>query len=207
MVNFIEDHRGSFGVGSICKVLPIAPATYYAGMAVMRDPELASDRAKSDVIDCEDIKRVFEASGQRYGARKVWHALPREGKDIARCTVERLMKALEIQGVVRGGKVVTTNLDASQPCPDDKVNREFVAQMSNRLWVSDITYVSSWQGMVYVAFVIDVFARKIVGWRVSTSMTTSFVLDALNQAICQRCPSEADNLIHHSDRGSQYLAI
>ena len=117
------------------------------------------------------------------------------------------MKALEVQGVVRGGKVITTNPDAAQPCPDDEVNREFVAQMPNRLWVSDFTYVSSWQGMVYVAFVIDVFARKIVGWRVSTSMTTSFVLDALNQAICQRCPSEADNLIHHSDRGSQYLAI
>ncbi|MCF6329537.1 MAG: IS3 family transposase [Henriciella sp.] len=126
---------------------------------------------------------------------------------MARCTVERLMKAMEIQGVVRGGKVITTNPDTAQPCPDDKVNREFVAQTPNQLWVSDFTYVSSWQGMVYVAFVIDVFARKIVGWRVSTSMTTSFVLDALNQAICQRCPSEADNLIHHSDRGSQYLAI
>jgi len=114
---------------------------------------------------------------------------------------------MEIQGVVRGGKVITTNPDKAQPCPDDKVNREFHAPFPNRLWVSDFTYVSSWQGMVYVAFVIDVFARKIVGWRVSTSMTTSFVLDALNQAICQRCPSEGDNLVHHSDRGSQYLAI
>ena len=207
MTAFIGDHRAVFGVGPICKVLPIAPATYYARAAVMRDPELASERAKSDVIDCEDIGRIYKASGQRYGARKVWHVLRREGNDIARCTVERLMKAMEIQGVVRGGKVITTNPDASQPCPDDKVNREFVADMPNQLWVSDFTYVSSWQGMVYVAFVIDVFARKIVGWRVSTSMTTSFVLDALNQAICQRCPSEADNLIHHSDRGSQYLAI
>jgi len=207
MTRFIEDHRSAFGVGPICRVLPIAPATYYARAAAMRDPELASDRAKSDVIDCEDIGRIYKASGQRYGTRKVWHALRREGKDIARCTVERLMKGMEIQGVVRGGKVITTNPDAAQPCPDDKVNREFVAQTPNQLWVSDFTYVSSWQGMVYVAFVIDVFARKIVGWRVSTSMTTSFVLDALNQAICQRCPSEADNLIHHSDRGSQYLAI
>ena len=129
--------------------------------------------------------------------------LRREGRDIARCTVERLMQALQIQGVVRGKKVVTTNPDAAQPCPDDKVNRAFVAQMPNQLWVSDFTYVSSWQGMVYVAFVIDVFARKIVGWRVSTSMTTGFVLDALNQAICQRAPSKADKLIHHSDRGSQ----
>ena len=131
----------------------------------------------------------------------------REGFDVARCTVERLMKAMGIQGVVRGQKPITTNPDTSQPCPDDKVNREFTADMPNQLWVSDFTYVSSWQGMVYVAFVIDVFARKIVGWRVSTSMTTGFVLDALNQAICQRAPSEADNLIHHSDRGSQYLSI
>jgi transposase InsO family protein len=207
MVSFIEDHRDNFGVGPICRVLRVAPSSYYTRVAIVRNPELASDRAKSDVIDREDIKRVYENSGKRYGSRKVWHALRREEKDIARCTVERLMKAMEIQGVVRGGKVITPNPDTAQPCPDDKVNREFVAQMPNRLWVSDFTYVSSWQGMVYVAFVIDVFARKIVGWRVSTAMTTSFVLDALNQAICQRCPSEADNLIHHSDRGSQYLAI
>ena len=187
--------------------LPIAPSTFYARAAIDRAPDLASDRAKRDKVDKENIQRVFNSSGGRYGARKVWHALWRERKDIARCTVERLMKAMEIQGVVRGGKVITTNPDTAQPCPDDKVNREFVAPTPNRLWVSDFTYVSSWQGMVYVAFVIDVFARRIVGWRVSTSMTTSFVLDALNQAICQRCPSEADNLVHHSDRGSQYLAI
>ena len=207
MMAFISDHRNVFGVGPICRVLPIASSTFYARRAVTHDPDLASDRAKRDASDKADIKRVFDASRGRYGARKVWHALRREGKDIARCTVERLMKAMAIQGVVRGGKVITTNPDTAQPCPDDKVNREFVAQLPNRLWVSDFTYVSSWQGMVYVAFVIDVFARKIVGWRVSTSMTTSFVLDALNQAICQRGPSEADNLIHHSDRGSQYLAI
>ena len=207
MTTFIEENRAAFGVGPICRVLPIAPATYYAQVAIMRDPELASARVKSDVIDCEDIERIYKTSGKRYGVRKVWHALRREGKDIARCTVERLMNAMELQGVVRGGKVITTNPDAAQTCPDDKVNREFVAPVPNRLWVSDFTYVSSWQGMVYVAFVIDVFARRIVGWRVSTSMTTSFVLDALNQAICQRCPSETDNLIHHSDRGSQYLAI
>ena len=113
------------------------------------------------------------------------------------------MKAMGLQGVVRGKKVITTNPDAAQPCPDDKVNRAFVAEMPNQLWVSDFTYVPTWQGMVYVAFVIDVFARKIVGWRVSTSMATGFVLDALNQAICQRTPSEAGKLIHHSDRGSQ----
>jgi len=207
MTGFIEEQRAVFGVGPICKVLPIAPSTYYARVAVECDPDRASDRAKKDVGDRKDVKRIYDASSQRYGARKVWHALRRDGKDIARCTVERLMKAMEIHGVIRGGKVITTNPDAAQPCPDDKVNREFVAPTPTRLWVSDFTYVSSWQGMVYVAFVIDVFARKIVGWRVSTSMTTSFVLDALNQAICQRCPSETDNLIHHSDRGSQYLAI
>ncbi len=117
------------------------------------------------------------------------------------------MKAVELQGVVRGKKVITTNPDTSQPCPDDKVNRTFKAATPNQLWVSDFTYVSTWQGMVYVAFVIDVFARKITGWRVSTSMTTAFVLDALNQAICQRAPSQAGGLIHHSDRGSQYLSI
>jgi putative transposase len=207
MMMFISDYRDTFGVEPICRVLPIAPSTFYARVAVECHPDLASGRAKRDVLGKADIKRVFEGSRSRYGARKVWHALRREGKDIARCTVERLMKAMAIQGVVRGKKVITTNPDASQPCPDDKVIREFVAQMPNQLWVSDFTYVSSWQGMVYVAFVIDVFARKIVGWRVSTSMTTSFVLDALNQAICQRCQTERDNLIHHSDRGSQYLSI
>lgn len=207
MIGFIDAHRGVFGVGPICRVLEIAPSTYYEHKAVERDPDRASARAKRDAVDKGAIKRVFEASRGRYGARKVWHVLRREGRDIARCTVERLMRTTGLQGVVRGKKVVTTNPDASQPCPDDKVNRAFVAQIPNQLWVSDFTYVSSWQGMVYVAFVIDVFARKIVGWRVATSMTTGFVLDALNQAICQRAPSEADKLIHHSDRGSQYLSI
>ncbi len=207
MTAFIADHRNVFGVGPICRVLPIAPSTFHARQAMDRDPGLASDRVKRDASDKAAIKRAYDASRGRYGARKIWHALRREGRDIARCTVERLMKTMGIQGVVRGEKVVTTNPDTAQPCPDDKVNREFVANMPNQLWVSDFTYVSSWQGMVYVAFVIDVFARKIVGWRVSTSMTTGFVLDALNQAICQRAPSEADGLIHHSDRGSQYLSI
>ncbi|WP_420645897.1 IS3 family transposase [Yoonia vestfoldensis] len=207
MIVFIDDHRRVHGVEPICRVLGIAPSTYYALKAVERDPDLASDRAKQDQLDMAAIKEAFDGSRGRYGARKVWHQLRRSGHDIARCTVERLMKAMGLQGVVRGKKVTTTNPDTAQPCPDDKVNRAFVAAMPNQLWVSDFTYVSSWQGMVYVAFVIDVFARKIVGWRVSTSMTTGFVLDALNQAICQRAPSEADKLIHHSDRGSQYLSI
>jgi len=207
MIAFIDDHRGVFGVGPICRVLGIASSTYYVFKAVERDPELASGRARQDQLDMAAIQQAFDGSRGRYGARKVWHQLRREGLDIARCTVERLMKVMGLQGVVRGKKVITTNPDAAQPCPDDKVNRAFVAAMPNQLWVSDFTYVSSWQGMVYVAFIIDVFARKIVGWRVSTSMTTGFVLDALNQAICQRAPSEADKLIHHSDRGSQYLSI
>lgn len=207
MIAFIEDHREVYGVEPICKVLPIAPSTFYAHAAIARNPDLASNRAKQDAIDRKKIQEAFEGSGKRYGARKIWHDLRRDGHDIARCTVERLMKALAIQGVVRGQKPITTNPDTSQPCPDDKVNRDFTADMPNQLWVSDFTYVSSWQGMVYVAFVIDVFARRIVGWRVSTSMTTGFVLDALNQAICQRAPAEADDLIHHSDRGTQYLSI
>lgn len=207
MIAFIEDHREVYGVEPICKVLPIAPSTFYAHAAIARNPDLASNRAKQDAIDRKKIQEAFEGSGKRYGARKIWHDLRRDGHDIARCTVERLMKALAIQGVVRGQKPITTNPDTSQPCPDDKVNRDFTADMPNQLWVSDFTYVSSWQGMVYVAFVIDVFARRIVGWRVSTSMTTGFVLDALNQAICQRAPAEADGLIHHSDRGTQYLSI
>ena len=205
MIAFIEEHRDVHGVEPICRVLPIAPSTFYAHAAIARDPDLASDRAKQDAIDRKKIEEAFEGSGERYGARKIWHDLRRDGHDIARCTVERLMKVMGIQGVVRGQKPITTHPDTSQPCPDDKVNRDFTASMPNQLWVSDFTYVSSWQGMVYVAFVIDVFARKIVGWRVSTSMTTSFVLDALNQAICQRDLS--GDLVRHSDRGSQYLSI
>lgn len=206
MYAFIEEHRYAFGVEPICRVLPIASATYYARAAITRNPDQASDRAKSDLVDAKEIGRVFEASRGRYGARKVWHQLRREKHDIARCTVERLMQMLGLQGVTRGKKR-TTIPDLALPCPDDKVNREFSATAPNQLWISDFTYVSSWVGMVYVAFVIDVFARKIVGWRVSTSMTTGFVLDALNQAICQRCPENGSGLVHHSDRGSQYLSI
>jgi putative transposase len=157
-------------------------------------------------LDLETIKAAHNKSRGRYGARKVWHQLRRDQHDIARCTVERLMREHGLQGVTRGKKR-TTIPDPAQPCPDDKVNRKFKADAPNQLWVSDFTYVSTWMGMVYVAFVIDVFARKIVGWRVSTSMTPSFVLDALNQAVCQRCPTEGSGLIHHSDRGSQYLSI
>ena len=159
MITFIEDHRMDFGVGSICKVLPIAQSSYYAHAAVKRDPRLASDRARRDAIDSVEIRRVHDESRGRYGARKIWRQLRREGEDIARCTVERLMKAMGLQGVVRGRQVITMNPDTAQACPDDKVNREFKAQSPNQLWVSDFTYVSTWQGMVYVAFVVDVFSR------------------------------------------------
>ena len=147
MITFIEDHRGVFGVGPICRVLGIAPSTYYAFKAVERDPELVSDRARQDRLAMDVIKRAFDGSRGRYGARKIWHQLRRNGYDIARCTVERLMKIMGLQGVVRGKKVITTNPDTAQPCPDDKVNRAFVADMPNQLWVSDFTYVSSWQGI------------------------------------------------------------
>lgn len=206
MIAFIDDHRGEFGVEPICRVLPIAPSTWYARRALARNPDLASARAKQDAKDSREIERVYTASKGRYGVRKVWHQLRRGGRDIARCTVERLMREKGYQGVTRGKKR-TTIPDPAQACPQDKVKRVFTSDAPNKLWVSDFTYVSTWAGMVYVAFVIDVFARKIVGWRVSTTMTTSFVLDALNQAICQRMPSQAGELIHHSDRGSQYLSI
>lgn len=206
MIAFVAKHREVFGVEPICRVLQIAPATYHRHAAIARKPELASDRIKQEARDTENIKAVHDKSRGRYGARKVWHQLRRAGHDIAHCTVLRLMRLRGLQGVMRGKKK-TTIPDPAQPCPDDKVNRQFVAEAPKQLWVSDFTYMSSWMGMVYVAFIIDVFVRKIVGWRVSTSMTTGFVLDALNQAICQRCPVGGRGLIHHSDRGSQFLSI
>ncbi len=207
MIAFIEEHRDVFGVEPICKVLPLAPSTYYDRLAIAKNPDRASARAKSDTDICKEIERVWQANRQVYGARKVWHALRRENRDIARCTVERLMRRLDRQGVVRGKKIITTNPDTSQPCPDDKVNRQFTASRPNQLWVSDFTYVPTWSGTVYVAFVIDVFARRIVGWKASTSMATQFVLDALEQAIWQRKLPANKSLTHHSDRGSQYLSI
>jgi len=207
MIGFIESHRAVFGVEPICKALPIAPSTYYQHHLVCRDPSRASKRARADATLCDEIKRIWEDNRGVYGARKVWQSLHREGRKVARCTVERLMQAMGLEGVVRGKKVITTNPDASNPCPEDKVNRQFQAEAPNQLWVSDFTYVPSWSGTVYVAFVIDVFARRIVGWKVSTSMSTQFVLDALEQAIWQRQPEKNKSLVHHSDRGSQYLSI
>ena len=153
------------------------------------------------------IERVWQANMQVYGADKVWRQLRREGTTVARCTVERLMRRLGLRGVMRGKVVRTTISDSKAPCPLDRVNRQFKADRPNQLWVSDFTYVSTWQGWLYVAFVIDVFARRIVGWRVSSSMRTDFVLDALEQALYARHPEPDSSLVHHSDRGSQYVSI
>ena len=207
MIAFIEEHRDVFGVEPICKVLPLAPSTYYERLAIAKNPDRASPRVKSDADICREVERVWQENRQVYGVRKIWHALRRENRDVARCTVERLMRRLGRQGVVRGKKIITTNPDTSQPCPDDKVNRQFTASRPNQLWVSDFTYVPTWSGTVYVAFVIDVFARRVVGWKASTSMATQFVLDALEQAIWQRKLPANKGLTHHSDRGSQYLSI
>lgn len=164
-------------------------------------------RAQRDAQLLPQVQRVWQANHQVYGAEKVWRQLNREGVAVARCTVERLMRQLGLQGVRRGKAVRTTVPDPKAPCPLDRVNRQFRAERPNQLWVSDFTYVSTWQGWVYVAFVVDVFSRRIVGWRQSSSMHTEFVLDALEQALYDRKPTEDDSLVHHSDRGSQYLSI
>ena len=206
MIAFIEDHRADHGVEPICRVLPIAPATFYDNMAKRADPSRLSDRAKRDEHLKPEIERVFEQNLKVYGVRKVWRQMHREGFEIARCTVARLMKDIGIEGVIRGKKPTTTFQDKALPCPLDRVNRQFHAPAPNVLWVSDFTYVATWQGFVYVAFVIDVFARRIVGWRASRTAHAGFVLDALEQAIHQRRPAQ-DQLVHHSDLGSQYLSI
>ena len=207
MIGFIDDHRGAHGVEPICKVLPIAPSTYHEHVAKRTDPGKLSARAKRDLELKPQIERVFGENFEVYGARKVWRQMLREGFDVARCTVERLMRQLGIAGAVRGKKVRTTISDSAAPCPLDKVNRQFKADRPNQLWVADFTYVSTWQGWLYVAFVVDVYARRIVGWRVSRSMQTDFVLDALEQALYARKPLREGALIHHSDRGSQYVSI
>ncbi len=207
MVGFIDAHRDAHGVEPICDVLPIAPATYYDHLAKRADPARLSDRAKRDEALRPEIRRVFEDNWSVYGLRKVWLQLRREGFDIARCTVARLMKDMGIQGIIRGKPHKTTIPDKKQPCPLDKVNRQFRVPAPNMLWVSDFTYGATWKGFVYVAFVIDAYARKIVGWRVSTSAYAGFVLDALEQAVHDRRPVKGMGLVHHSDRGSQYLSI
>ena len=207
MIAFIDDHRQAHGVEPICRLLPIAPSTYHAHLARRRDPARASARARRDGGLRLEIARVHAENFGVYGARKVWRQLRREGVAVARCTVERLMRAMGLQGAVRSKAVRTTVPDKALPCPLDRVNRQFHAPAPNMLWVSDFTYVATWQGFAHVAFVIDAYARRIVGWRVSRSATAGFVLDALEQAIHQRQPAKGAGLVAHSDRGSQYLAI
>jgi len=205
--DFIDQHRARFGVEPICEVLPIAPSTYFAHVACRTDPNRRSNRAKRDADLIPEVQRVFRENFEVYGVRKVWRQLGREHFDVARCTVARLMQRLGLHGVIRGKPVRTTISNPAAPCALDHVNRQFKASRPNELWVSDFTYVSTWQGFIYVAFIIDVFARRIVGWRVSSTPHTDFVLDALEQALYERRPEGGQRLVAHSDRGSQYTSI
>jgi len=208
MVAFIDQHRATYGVEPICAVLPIAPSTYFLQKAQAHDPTTRSARARRDDDLRAAIQRVWDEHQQVYGPRKVWRQLRREKHDVARCTVERLMRAMGLRGAVRGRAwKVTTTSDPAATRPSDLVERRFSATRPNQLWVADFTYVATWRGFVYVAFVIDVFARRIVGWRVSASLRTDFVLDALEQAIYDRRGDGMADLVHHSDRGTQYLSM
>jgi putative transposase len=207
MIAFIDEYRTVYGVEPICRVLPIAPSTYYAHAARRADPKRRPARARRDAALMIEIRRVYEANFCVYGVRKVWRQLRREGIAVARCTVARLMRAMGLQGAVRGKPVRTTISDKAAPCPLDRVNRQFQAPRPNVLWVSDFTYVATWSGFVYVAFVIDAYARRIVGWRGSRTAHASLVLDALEQALHERRPVQGGGLVHHSDRGVQYVSI
>ena len=207
MKSFIDEHRDVHGVEPICKAVQIAPSTYYAHAAKQADPELRSRRAKTDEALLPQVQRVWSENFEVYGVRKVWRQMRREQFPVARCTVQRLMNRLGLRGVTRGKTVRTTMSNPKAPCPLDHVQRQFQADRPNALWVSDFTYVSTWQGFVYVAFVVDVFARRIVGWKASSSARTDFVLDALEQALYARRPVGPDRLVHHSDRGVQYVSI
>jgi putative transposase len=205
MVMFIDDHREAYGVEPICSVLPIAPSSYYEQKMRQTDPSRLPARARSDAALEPEIDRVWLENRCVYGARKIWHQLRREEFPVARCTVERLMQKMGLRGTVRGKKVRTTIPDEATVRPLDLVDRDFTATHPNQLWVADLTYVATWSGFVYVAFVIDVFSRMIVGWRVSRSLRSDLALDALEQALWAR-PKPKD-LVHHSDRGVQYLSI
>ncbi len=205
MVSFIDDHREECGVEPICRQLPIAPSIYHEQKAREADPSRLPKRAVRDAALREEIERVWKENFGVYGARKVWRQLIREKVDVARCTVERLMREMGLRGVVRGRKVKTTIADELAERPLDLVQRDFTADRPNRLWVADLTYVATWMGFVYVAFITDVFSRKIVGWRVSSSLRSDLALDALEQALHAR--PDLENLVHHSDRGVQYLSI
>jgi putative transposase len=205
MVAFIDAHRAEHGVEPICEELPIAPSTYYEHKARQADPERLPPRLQRDRALGPEIRRVYEENFGVYGARKVWRQLGREEIVVARCTVERLMRSMGLSGVVRGRKCRTTIADEGAQRPLDRVNRQFRASRPNELWVADFTYVATWSGFAYVAFVIDVFARRIIGWRVARSMRAELVLDALEQALWSR--SGIQGVVHHSDHGSQYLSI
>jgi putative transposase len=208
MVAFIDHHRETYGVEPICAVLPIAPSTYFVRKAQQQDATKRSARRRRDADLRTAIQQVWDDNDHVYGPRKVWKQLRRDGHRVARCTVERLMRDMGLQGVTRGRAwVVTTHAEAAGDRPADRVERRFTATRPNQLWVADFTYVATWRGFVYVAFVIDVFARRIVGWRVSASLRTDFVLDALEQAIYDRRGAGVDHLVHHSDRGTQYLSM
>ena len=204
-MEFIEGHRGEYGVEPICQEVKIAPGTYYEHKRKGSNPERQSARCKRDQELTVEIERVWKENRRVYGARKIWRQLNRESIVVARCTVQRLMKRLGIQGVVRGRRCKTTFGTPAAIMPADLVKRRFTASRPNQLWVADFTYVSTWSGFVYVAFVTDVFSRKIIGWRVSNSMNADLVLDALDQALWARASPQG--LIHHSDKGSQYLSI
>ena len=205
MVSFIDAHRAEYGVEPICTQLPIAPSQYYECKAREADPGCLPPRLQRDRMLAPEIRRVYEENFHVYGARKIWRQLGREEFAVARCTVERLMRSLGLQGAVRGRRCRTTIPDESTERPLDRVKRQFQASRPNQLWVADFTYVATWAGFVYVAFVIDVFARRIIGWRVARSMHAELVLDALEQALWAR--SGIEGVVHHSDRGSQYLSI
>jgi putative transposase len=208
MVRFIDDHRAAYGVEPICAVVPIAPSTYFRHRAHRADPTCRSPRAQRDNELRVEIRRVWTEHFEVYGPRKMWHQLRRDGIAVGRGRVRRLMRQLGLAGAVRGRAWITTT--QSQPVldrPADLVDRTFTATRPNQLWVSDFTYVPTWAGFVYVALVIDVFARRIVGWRVAASLRTDFVLDALEQAIHARGGDRPAGLVHHSDQGAQYLSM
>ena len=205
MVGFIDAHRETYGVEPICAVLPIAPSTYYEQKARQADPRRQPARVQREARLRPEIQRVWQANRRVYGAKKVWKQLNRETIPVARCTVARLMRDLGLRGVVRGRRTTTTIPDALAARPRDLVERDFRATRPNQLWVADLTYVATWRGFAYVAFVIDVFSRRIVGWRATSSLRSDLALDALEQALYDR---ETDaGLVHHSDRGVQYLSI
>jgi putative transposase len=207
MVAFVDAHREEYGVAPICAQLPMAPSAYYECKARQTDASRLPARVRRDRELASQIQRVWDGNFQVYGVRKTWRQLRREDIAVARCTVARLMARLGLRGAVRGRQFKTTVSDTGLQRPQDRVKRNFTAERPDALWVSDLTYVATWNGFAYVAFVIDAFARRIVGWRVSNTLRSDLALDALEQALHQRAPDATHSLIHHSDRGSQYLSI